>query len=127
ISGETVGEVRIVADMHERKAIMAQEAEAFIALPGGFGTMEELLEMITWSQLGIHKKPVGILNVDGYYNSLLQLFDIGVKEGFIRPSARQIIISAPNTRELLAELEQFTPFNEHVAPQESWQIQQNHH
>ncbi|CAN1217612.1 Cytokinin riboside 5'-monophosphate phosphoribohydrolase LOG8 [Linum perenne] len=58
ISGEPVGEVRTVADMHERKAAMAKEADAFIALPGGYGTMEELLEMITWSQLGIHKKPV---------------------------------------------------------------------
>ncbi|XP_052733114.1 cytokinin riboside 5'-monophosphate phosphoribohydrolase LOG8 isoform X3 [Vigna angularis] len=57
ISGETVGEVRIVSDMHERKAAMAQEADAFVALPGGYGTMEELLEMITWAQLGIHKKP----------------------------------------------------------------------
>ncbi|KAH1093867.1 hypothetical protein GLYMA_14G097200v4 [Glycine max] len=67
ISGEPVGEVRIVSDMHEPKAAMAQGADAFIALPGGYGTMEELLEMITWAQLGIHKKQVGLLNVDGYY------------------------------------------------------------
>ncbi|GMH06946.1 hypothetical protein Nepgr_008786 [Nepenthes gracilis] len=124
ISGETVGEVRIVADMHERKAIMAQEADAFIALPGGYGTMEELLEMITWSQLGIHKKPVGLLNVDGYYDCLLQLFDNGVKEGFIKPGARHIVVSAPNAKELLTKLEEFTPFLEHVAPHESWQMQQ---
>ncbi|GAB4837076.1 Cytokinin riboside 5'-monophosphate phosphoribohydrolase log8 [Ancistrocladus abbreviatus] len=124
ISGETVGEVRIVADMHERKAIMAQEAEAFIALPGGYGTMEELLEMITWSQLGIHRKPVGVLNVDGYYDSLLQLFDNGVREGFIRQNARHIVVSAPNAKELVTKMEQFTPFVEHVAPHESWQIQQ---
>ncbi|XP_059645462.1 cytokinin riboside 5'-monophosphate phosphoribohydrolase LOG8 isoform X2 [Cornus florida] len=105
ISGETVGELKIVSDMHERKAEMAREADAFIALPGGYGTMEELLEMITWSQLGIHKKPVGLLNVDGYYNFLLALFDNGVKEGFIKPCARDIIISAPTVKELLMKME----------------------
>ncbi|XAR69237.1 hypothetical protein NMG60_11000748 [Bertholletia excelsa] len=122
ISGETVGEVRIVADMHERKAEMAREADAFIALPGGYGTMEELLEMITWSQLGIHKKPVGLLNVDGYYNSLLALFDNGVEEGFIKPGARHIVLSAPTARELLEKMEQYTPLHVHVAPHESWQM-----
>ncbi|KAK6129501.1 hypothetical protein DH2020_036734 [Rehmannia glutinosa] len=105
ISGETVGEVKIVSDMHERKAEMAREAEAFIALPGGYGTMEELLEMITWAQLGIHKKPVGLLNVDGYYDSLLTLFDKGVEEGFIKPSARHIVLSAPTAEELLTKME----------------------
>ncbi|KAM5566074.1 hypothetical protein ABKV19_019853 [Rosa sericea] len=105
ISGETVGEVRIVRDMHERKASMAEESDAFIALPGGYGTMEETLEMITWAQLGIHKKPVGLLNVDGYYNSLLSLFDNGVQEGFIKPGARDIVVSAPNAKELMVQME----------------------
>ncbi|PKA57982.1 Cytokinin riboside 5'-monophosphate phosphoribohydrolase LOG1 [Apostasia shenzhenica] len=67
ITGVTVGEVRAVAGMHQRKAEMAQQADAFVALPGGYGTLEELLEVITWAQLGIHDKPVGLLNVDGYY------------------------------------------------------------
>nr|GLL37974.1 cytokinin riboside 5'-monophosphate phosphoribohydrolase LOG8-like [Ipomoea trifida] len=116
ISGESVGDVKIVSDMHERKAEMAREADAFIALPGGYGTMEELLEMITWAQLGIHKKPVGLLNVDGYYNSLLALFDNGVEEGFIKPLARHIVLSAPNARELLNKME--------VVPRESWQTEQ---
>ncbi|KAL1164941.1 hypothetical protein V6Z11_A06G100400 [Gossypium hirsutum] len=124
ISGETVGEVRTVLDMHERKAAMARESDAFVALPGGYGTMEELLEMITWSQLGIHKKTVGLLNVDGYYNNLLALFDNGVKEGFIKPSARHIIVSAPTAKELMVKMEQYTPCHEHVAPQESWQMEQ---
>ncbi|XP_017982004.1 PREDICTED: cytokinin riboside 5'-monophosphate phosphoribohydrolase LOG8 isoform X3 [Theobroma cacao] len=124
ISGQTVGEVRTVSDMHERKAAMAQEADAFIALPGGYGTMEELLEMITWSQLGIHKKTVGLLNVDGYYNNLLALFDNGVEEGFIKPSARHIVVSAPTAKELLMKMEQYTPSHEHVAPHESWQMEQ---
>ncbi|XP_076919551.1 cytokinin riboside 5'-monophosphate phosphoribohydrolase LOG8-like [Bidens hawaiensis] len=124
ISGETVGEVRIVSDMHERKAEMARESDAFIALPGGYGTMEEVLEMITWSQLGIHKKPVGLLNVDGYYNNLLALFDNGVKEGFIKPIARDIVLSASNALELLTKMEQYKPEHDHVAPHESWQMEQ---
>ncbi|KAK2653216.1 hypothetical protein Ddye_013072 [Dipteronia dyeriana] len=82
--------------MHQRKSEMAKQADAFIALPGGYGTMEELLEVITWSQLGIHEKPVGLLNVDGYYNSLLALFDKGVEEGFIDDSARNIRVMADN-------------------------------
>lgn len=123
ISGETVGEVRTVSDMHERKAAMAREADAFIALPGGYGTMEEVMEMITWSQLGIHKKPVGLLNVDGYYNSLLALFDNGVAEGFIKPGARHIVLSAPTAKEMLAKMEQYTASHDHVAPRESWQME----
>ncbi|KAK4492212.1 hypothetical protein RD792_003012 [Penstemon davidsonii] len=105
ISGQAVGEVLIVSDMHERKAEMARRADAFIALPGGYGTMEELLEMITWSQLGIHNKPVGLLNVDGYYDSLLGLFDKGVEEGFIKLSARNIVISANTASELIMKME----------------------
>ncbi|XP_038896103.1 cytokinin riboside 5'-monophosphate phosphoribohydrolase LOG8 isoform X2 [Benincasa hispida] len=123
ISGQTVGEVRTVLDMHERKAAMARESDAFIALPGGYGTMEELLEMITWAQLGIHKKPVGLLNVDGYYNSLLALFDNGVVEGFIKPVAREIVISAPTAKELMEKMEEHTPFRENVAPHESWEME----
>ncbi|KAK9142305.1 hypothetical protein Syun_011705 [Stephania yunnanensis] len=124
ISGPTVGEKRVVSDMHKRKAEMARLSDAFIALPGGYGTMEELLEIITWAQLGIHSKPVGLLNVDGYYNSLLALFDNGVEEGFIKPAARQIVVSAPNPKELLANMEQYTPIHEHVAPYNSWQKEQ---
>ncbi|XP_071693927.1 cytokinin riboside 5'-monophosphate phosphoribohydrolase LOG8 [Rutidosis leptorrhynchoides] len=124
ISGESVGEVRIVSDMHERKAEMARQADAFIALPGGYGTMEEVLEMITWSQLGIHKKPVGLLNVDGYYNSLLALFDTGVKEGFIKQVARDIVLSASNAADLLTKMEKYKPEHVHIAPHESWQREQ---
>ncbi|KAG0491828.1 hypothetical protein HPP92_004871 [Vanilla planifolia] len=122
ISGQTIGEVIRVSDMHERKAEMARRADAFIALPGGYGTMEELMEMITWSQLGIHDKPVGLLNVDGYYNPLLALFDKGVDEGFISPSARHIVISAPSAKELLTKMEQYIPRHEQVAPRTSWEL-----
>ncbi|KAF5195973.1 Cytokinin riboside 5'-monophosphate phosphoribohydrolase [Thalictrum thalictroides] len=123
ISGSTVGEVKVVSDMHERKAEMARQSDAFIALPGGYGTMEETLEMITWSQLGIHNKPVGLLNVDGYYNPLLALFDTGFKEGFIKQAARHIVVSAPTAKELLVKMENCTPFDEHVAPYKSWQME----
>ncbi|KAE8692487.1 Cytokinin riboside 5'-monophosphate phosphoribohydrolase LOG3 [Hibiscus syriacus] len=99
LTGEKVGEVKAVADMHQRKAEMAKHSDGFIALPGGYGTLEELLEVITWAQLGIHEKPVGLLNVDGYYNSLLSFIDKAVEEGFVSPNARQIIVSAPTAKE----------------------------
>ncbi|KAF5175249.1 Cytokinin riboside 5'-monophosphate phosphoribohydrolase LOG8 [Thalictrum thalictroides] len=125
ISGSSVGEVKVVSDMHERKAEMARKSDAFIALPGGYGTMEELLEIIAWSQLGIHNKPIGLLNVEGYYNSLLELFDNGTKEGFIEPAARHIFVSAPTAEELLVRMEQYSPSNDHAAPYISWQMEQN--
>ncbi|PKA49857.1 Cytokinin riboside 5'-monophosphate phosphoribohydrolase LOG1 [Apostasia shenzhenica] len=124
ISGETIGEVKTVADMHERKSEMARNADAFIALPGGYGTMEELLEMIAWSQLGIHEKPVGLLNVDGYYDSLLSFFDKGVEEGFIEGSARHIVVSAQTAGELIAKMEEYAPLHDIVAPRKRWEVDQ---
>ncbi|KAM0857645.1 hypothetical protein ACQ4PT_048334 [Festuca glaucescens] len=111
VTGDPVGEVRAVSGMHERKAEMARYADAFIALPGGYGTLEELLEVITWAQLGIHKKPVGLLNVDGFYDPLLSFIDLAVSEGFITEEARQIIISAPTVKELVMKLEDYVPYN----------------
>ncbi|AQK65044.1 Probable cytokinin riboside 5'-monophosphate phosphoribohydrolase LOGL10-like [Zea mays] len=122
ISGETVGEVRAVADMHQRKAEMARQSDAFIALPGGYGTLEELLEVITWAQLGIHHKPVGLLNVDGYYNSLLTFIDKAVEEGFINPSARRIIVLAPTAQELMDKLEEYEPYHDMVASTLNWEM-----
>ncbi|RCV16752.1 hypothetical protein SEVIR_3G166700v4 [Setaria viridis] len=120
ISGESIGEVKVVADMHQRKAEMARQSEAFIALPGGYGTMEELLEMITWCQLGIHDKPVGLVNVDGYYDPLIALFEKGATEGFINPDCKQIFVSAPTASELLTKMEQYTRLHQEVAPGTSW-------
>ncbi|XP_048424829.1 cytokinin riboside 5'-monophosphate phosphoribohydrolase LOG8-like isoform X1 [Pyrus x bretschneideri] len=128
ISGNSVGEVLVVSDMHERKAEMARRADAFIALPGGYGTMEELLEMITWSQLGIHHKPVGLLNIDGYYDCLLRLFDKGVEEGFINLSSRNIVISAKTATELIQKMEvlEYIPLHNQVAPTQNWNVEENH-
>ncbi|XP_041021857.1 cytokinin riboside 5'-monophosphate phosphoribohydrolase LOG5-like [Juglans microcarpa x Juglans regia] len=124
ITGETVGEVRPVADMHQRKAEMARHSDCFIALPGGYGTLEELLEVITWAQLGIHDKPVGLLNVDGYYNHLLSFIDKAVDDGFIRPSQRSIIISASNSRELAQKLEEYVPLHDGVISKAKWEAEQ---
>ncbi|KAI3822695.1 hypothetical protein L1987_10291 [Smallanthus sonchifolius] len=120
ITGETVGEVKAVADMHERKAEMARQADAFIALPGGYGTLEELLEVITWAQLKIHHKPVGLLNVEGYYNSLLSFIDKAVDEGFVSPTARRIIVSAPTAKQLVRQLEEFVPEYDEIAAKLTW-------
>nr|XP_023886526.1 cytokinin riboside 5'-monophosphate phosphoribohydrolase LOG7 isoform X1 [Quercus suber] len=121
ITGETVGEVRAVSDMHQRKAEMARQADAFIALPGGYGTMEELLEVITWAQLGIHHKPVGLLNVDGFYNSLLSFIDKAVDEGFISPTARRIIVSAPTAKQLVMALEEYIPEHDEITSKLVWE------
>ncbi|KAI4342131.1 hypothetical protein MLD38_026788 [Melastoma candidum] len=124
LTGEPVGEVRPVADMHQRKAEMARHADCFIALPGGYGTLEELLEVITWAQLGIHDKPVGLLNVDGFYNYLLTFIDKAVDDGFITPSQRQIIVSAPNAKELVQKLEDYVPVHDGVASKAKWEVEQ---
>ncbi|KAG6596603.1 cytokinin riboside 5'-monophosphate phosphoribohydrolase LOG7-like [Cucurbita moschata] len=121
ITGGTVGEVKPVSDMHQRKAEMARQADAFIALPGGYGTLEELLEVITWAQLGIHRKPVGLLNVDGYYNSLLSFIDKTVDEGFVSPTARRIIVSAPTAKLLVQQLEEYEPKYDEIISQLVWE------
>ncbi|KAI4963885.1 hypothetical protein ZWY2020_010312, partial [Hordeum vulgare] len=121
IVGEMVGEVRPVGDMHQRKAEMARLSDAFIALPGGYGTLEELLEVITWAQLGIHHKPVGLLNVEGYYDSLLTFIDQAVEEGFINPAARRIIVSAPTAHQLMEKLEEYVPYYDMVASGLDWE------
>uniref|UniRef100_A0A7N0USA1 Cytokinin riboside 5'-monophosphate phosphoribohydrolase n=1 Tax=Kalanchoe fedtschenkoi TaxID=63787 RepID=A0A7N0USA1_KALFE len=123
LCGETVGEVRVVVDMHERKAEMARNSDCFIALPGGYGTLEELLEVITWAQLGIHDKPVGLLNVDGYYDSLLTFIDKAVDDGFVEPSQRHILVSAPNAKELVQKLEDYEVEPDGVISKLKWEWQ----
>ncbi|KAI4348903.1 hypothetical protein L6164_009568 [Bauhinia variegata] len=126
ITGDPIGEVKAVSDMHQRKAEMARQADAFIALPGGYGTLEELLEVITWAQLGIHRKPVGLLNVDGYYDTLLSFIDKAVDEGFISPTARRIIVSAPTAKQLVRELEEHVPEQDEVATKLVWEEVDSH-
>ncbi|XP_075486106.1 cytokinin riboside 5'-monophosphate phosphoribohydrolase LOG1-like isoform X1 [Primulina tabacum] len=124
ITGEAIGEVRAVANMHQRKAEMAEHSDCFIALPGGYGTMEELLEVVAWAQLGIHDKPIGLLNVDGYYDSFLKFINHAVEDEFISPSERHIIVSAPTALELIQKLEEYNPVHEGVAAKEKWEIEQ---
>jgi uncharacterized protein (TIGR00730 family) len=97
-------ELRIVDTMHQRKAMMNDLSDAFIALPGGFGTLEEFFEILTWSQLGIHGKPCGLLNVAGYYDSLLAMLDHAVAERFLRPSHRELVIAETDADMLLRRL-----------------------
>jgi uncharacterized protein (TIGR00730 family) len=99
-------DLRVVRSMHERKATMAELSDAFIALPGGFGTFEELCEAITWTQLGLHRKRCGMLNVGGFYDPLLALFDSAVRAGFIRDANRDIVTTTGDARELLDRLAQ---------------------
>ena len=94
----------IVKDMHERKAMMASLSDGFIAMPGGMGTLEELFEMLTWSQLGIHAKPVGLLNVDGFYDGLIGFIDHARAQGFIRPHHAALMMSATEPDALLGLL-----------------------
>lgn len=96
--------MRVVNTMHERKAMMADLSDAFIALPGGFGTFEELLEIITWGQLGIHQKPIGLLNTAGYYDPLLAMIDRAVDEGFILPRYRNLIVVDSDVEALIEKL-----------------------
>ena len=100
-------DLRIVKSMHERKAPMADLSDGFIAMPGGFGTFEEFCEVVTWSQLGIHAKPCGPLNVNGYYDALLALFDRAVREGFLREENRQMVLEDRDPARLLEKMAQF--------------------
>ncbi|MFS2007616.1 TIGR00730 family Rossman fold protein [Duganella sp. CT11-25] len=94
----------IVKDMHERKAMMAELSDGFIAMPGGMGTLEELFEMLTWSQLGIHAKPIGLLNVDGFFDGLIGFIGHASAQGFIRPQHAALMRSSSDPQELLAQL-----------------------
>ena len=97
-------DLRIVSSMHERKALMASLSDAFIALPGGFGTFEEFCEVVTWTQLGLHRKPCGLLNVAGYYDPLVALFDRAVSDGFIRAENRGIVVTESDPEALIDRL-----------------------
>ena len=104
VGHEGLSTLHVVDTMHERKALMAQLADAFVALPGGLGTLEEITEMLTWAQLGLHAKPCGLLDVDGYYAPLVRFLDHATDEGFVRPSDRARIVVASQPDALLDAL-----------------------
>jgi uncharacterized protein (TIGR00730 family) len=113
--------LHVVSSMHERKALMADLADAFVALPGGLGTFEELSEILTWSQLGLHDKPCGVLNVAGFYDPFLALLDHATEERFIRETDRALLLHSDDAETLLFKLERFksSPRPRWIGPVES--------
>jgi uncharacterized protein (TIGR00730 family) len=115
VAYDDLPDLRVVGSMHERKAQMAELSDGFIALPGGFGTFEELCEIITWNQLGIYTKPIGLLNVAGYYDPLLALFDHAVNQRFVRLEHRQLVLTHTQIAPLLDEMTAY-----HARPLDKW-------
>ena len=101
--------LHVVRSMHERKALMADLSDAFVAMPGGFGTLEEFCEVVTWSQLGLHAKPCGLLNTVEYYSPLLRMFDHAVEELFLKPENRALVLARDQPAELVQALEEWRP------------------
>lgn len=108
-------QLHIVKDMHERKAMMADLSDGFIAMPGGIGTLEELFEVLTWSQLGFHGKPIGLLNADGFYDGLIAFLDHVVQQGFLKPGHASLLLHAARPRDLINDLKSFRP-----VPHDKW-------
>lgn len=101
--------LHVVRSMHERKALMADLSDAFVAMPGGFGTFEEFCEVVTWSQLGLHAKPCGLLNTVEYYSPLLRMFDHALEERFLKPENRALVLARDQPAELVQALEEWRP------------------
>ena len=101
VAHRALSELRVVKSMHERKAMMADLADGFVALPGGWGTVEEFFEILTWGQLGFHRKPCGLLNIHGYFDHLLSFVDHGFDEGFVRREQRSMVLVSESPNELL--------------------------
>ena len=109
VAHKGLSELIMVASMHDRKLKMSELSEAVLTLPGGFGTLEELTEMLTWSQLALHRKPIGILNVNGYYDFMENLFDGMLSQGFLTPEVRKIAIFDKQVTSLLQKMNEFEP------------------
>jgi uncharacterized protein (TIGR00730 family) len=110
-----ITELRVVDTMHQRKALMADLSSGFIALPGGYGTFDEFFEVVTWTQLGLHRKGCGLLNVDSYYDPFVTMLDRAVADGFIKPENRALVLDDASPDRLLARVLAF-----HPAPTEKW-------
>ncbi len=108
-------ELHIVESMHERKALMEKLTDGIMAIPGGFGTIDELFEILTWAQLGLHEKPIGLLNVNGFYDFLLKQLEVMMQEGFLKPESRDLLLVADNIDDLLYQMEHFKP-----SPHKKW-------
>lgn len=104
-----LNDLRIVGSMHERKSLMADLSDGFIAMPGGFGTLEEVFEIVAWGQLNFHNKPLGLLNVNGYYNNLIKFLDHSVNENFIKPEHREMILVNNDPEAMLIQLQNYIP------------------
>jgi uncharacterized protein (TIGR00730 family) len=109
VANKTLSDLRIVGTMHERKALMAELSDGFVALPGGVGTLEEFFEVWTWGQLGMHTKPCGLLNVGGYFDPLLEFLDHAVEEKFVRDVHRSMVIVESDPQRLLSRFEAYEP------------------
>jgi uncharacterized protein (TIGR00730 family) len=109
IAHRDVTDMRVVGSMHERKALMAELADAFVALPGGLGTLEELFEVYTWAQLGLHRKPCALLNVEGYYDGVVDFLGHAVKERFVREEHREMLAVETEPGVLIERLRRFEP------------------
>jgi hypothetical protein len=109
VAHEHLSELVLVDTMHERKLKMHELSDGVIALPGGYGTLEELFEMLTWGQLGLHAKPVGLLNADGFYDHLLALTDGMTTRGFLKDENRRMLLAAGNVEDLLVQMRQYRP------------------
>jgi len=115
IAHDGLSDLRVVGSMHERKALMADLSDAFIALPGGYGTLEEFCEMVTWSQLGILTKPCGLLNVGGYFDPLIAMLDRATQEGFIPAKNRALVLEETEPERMLEALQRWE-----AVPEERW-------
>ena len=109
VDHRTLTRIEVVDSMHTRKARMAELSDGFIALPGGFGTFEEFCEILTWGQLGFHVKPMGLLNVNGFYDPLLAMFDKAVEEGFLRTQNRAMVLTDTHSEDLLKAMDNYRP------------------
>ncbi len=109
LAHEGLTQLHVVGSMHERKALMADLSDAFVALPGGFGTLDEFCEVLTWAQLGIHDKPCGLVNIGGYFDGLLAQVATSVAGGLTRPEHRDLVLVSADPEDLLAQLRTYRP------------------
>ena len=120
VAYQGITDLRVVDSMHERKALMAELSDGFIALPGGFGTIEEFFEVLTWSQLGIHKKPCGLLNISHYFDSAIGFIDHAVAEEFISSGSRSLVLIDDDPVLLLKKFQEYRP---HTVDKAAWALQ----